>query len=185
MLLKNVIGISTCVLIFALGLLFLHRNDFKNSEIKNGPTIQSSQKDELPTAEIPSPLAESNKDPKNIKPKPVDGDNTISPTPIYGDYKDYSPQSILNESKNGKKVVLFFHAPWCPYCRAADEVFRDRVQDIPKNVVILKTDYDSNSELKKKYGVTYQHTFVQVDSTGLLITKWNGGDLDNLNKYLK
>jgi hypothetical protein len=49
----------------------------------------------------------------------------------------------------------------------------------------LKTDYDSNNELKKKYGVTYQHTFVQIDSNGNMITKWNGGDIDTLKQNLK
>jgi hypothetical protein len=48
-------------------------------------------------------------------------------------------------------------------------------------VTILKTDYDKETELKKKYGVTYQHTLVQVDKSGNMIKKWSGGGtLDNL-----
>jgi hypothetical protein len=35
-------------------------------------------------------------------------------------------------------------------------------------------DYDNSDELKKKYGVTYQHTLVQVDKDGNLIKKWSG-----------
>ena len=30
------------------------------------------------------------------------------------------------------------------------------------------------ADLKKKYGVVYQHTFVQVDKDGNLIKKWSG-----------
>jgi hypothetical protein len=41
-------------------------------------------------------------------------------------------------------------------------------------VSILKVDYDKETELKKKYGVTYQHTLVQVDKDGNLIKKWSG-----------
>lgn len=102
-----------------------------------------------------------------------------------GEYLDYSPETLKTELAEGHKVVLFFHAPWCPYCKAADAAFKARLDQIPANVVILKTDYDSNTALKQKYGVTYQHTFVQVDKDGNMITKWSGGDIDNLRKYLK
>ncbi len=40
----------------------------------------------------------------------------------------------------------------------------------------VKTDYDTERELKKKYGVTYQHTFVQVDAQGNQIKKWGGSN---------
>jgi hypothetical protein len=48
------------------------------------------------------------------------------------------------------------------------------MQSIPAGITILKTDYDSETELKKKYGVTTQHTLVQVDKDGNLIKKWSG-----------
>ncbi len=46
---------------------------------------------------------------------------------------------------------------------------------IPSTLTILKANYDSEKELKKKYGVTSQHTFVQVDTNGIMIKKWSGG----------
>ena len=81
-----------------------------------------------------------------------------------GSYKDYSIATVEAEQKAGNKVVLFFHAPWCPFCKAANTEFMSRANEIPSGVTVLKTDYDSNSELKQKYGVTYQHTFVQIDN---------------------
>lgn len=102
-----------------------------------------------------------------------------------GAYKDYSEATVMAEQAAGNKVVLFFHAPWCPFCKAADAEFKARLGEIPAGVTVLKTDYDSNTELKQKYGVTYQHTFVQVDNNLNQVSKWNGGDLDNLKKYLK
>jgi len=39
---------------------------------------------------------------------------------------------------------------------------------------LLKVDYDKSTDLKRKYGVTYQHTFVQVDKGGHLLKKWSG-----------
>ncbi len=85
-------------------------------------------------------------------------------------YTEYSQNHIgMHE-----KTVLFFHAPWCPSCKAADIGIKK--WDIPKNLAILKVDYDSSDELKQKYGVTYQHTFVQVDAEGNMIKKWAGGN---------
>ena len=110
---------------------------------------------------------------------------TTSPITTHGNYKDYSSDTVTTEQKAGNKVVLFFHAPWCPFCRAADEAFRSKINQIPAGVTVLKTDYDSNTALKQKYGVTYQHTFVQIDQNGNQLTKWNGGDIDNLLKYIK
>lgn len=102
-----------------------------------------------------------------------------------GAYKDYSSQTLQAEQAKGSKVVLFFHAPWCPFCKAADKAFLEKISQIPTGVTVLKTDYDSEKELKQKYAITYQHTFVQIDSAGNQVSKWSGGDVDNLVKYLK
>src|SRR3990167_6169147 len=110
--------------------------------------------------------------------------------------EDKSDESIMKDDKMmddsdtmmqkaGYKVVLFFHAPWCPFCKAANAEFISRANEIPAGVTVLKTNYDSNTELKQKYGVTYQHTFVQIDNNENQVSKWNGGDIDNLKKYLK
>ncbi|MBU2235862.1 thioredoxin family protein, partial [Patescibacteria group bacterium] len=95
-----------------------------------------------------------------------------------GKYIDYSTSTYAAES--GKKRVIFFHAGWCPTCKVAEDAFKDRADEIPENVVILKTDYDTEKDLKEKYDITYQHTFVQVDNNGNEIVKWNGGDIDLL-----
>ncbi len=102
-----------------------------------------------------------------------------------GSYKDYSPETMTLEQKAGQKVVLYFHAPWCPFCKAADADFKTHTDKIPAGVTVLKTDYDSNGELKKKYGVTYQHTFVQIDASGNEVTKWISGDTELLAKNIK
>jgi thiol-disulfide isomerase/thioredoxin len=62
--------------------------------------------------------------------------------------------------------VLFFHAPWCPTCRAAEKDVLARTADLPAGLVIVKVDYDGATELKQRYGVTRQSTFVQVDGEG-------------------
>lgn len=90
-----------------------------------------------------------------------------------GSYELYSAEKIA--LANSGDVVLFFKAGWCPTCRAVDADIKANMSAITGNLTILEVDYDNSSALKKKYGVTRQHTFVQVDGNGELIKKWTGG----------
>lgn len=90
-----------------------------------------------------------------------------------GSYEEYS-ESKLTMAESGD-VVLFFKADWCPSCRTLDSDINESLDDIPAGVTILDTDYDEYTDLKKKYGVTTQHTFVQVDADGNEIAQWSGG----------
>jgi thiol-disulfide isomerase/thioredoxin len=108
-----------------------------------------------------------------------------SPTSLSPNYIEHTPSAVADAASQGKKVVLFFYAPWCPFCKAAQEDIVKRITEIPENIVIIRTDYDSSTDLKKKYGITYQHTFVQVDGEGNQITIWNGGDLDEIIKNVR
>lgn len=107
------------------------------------------------------------------------------PATRAGSYADYSTDATTKASSGGGKVVLFFHADWCPFCVQADKQFKARTNEIPAGVTVLKTNYDTETALKKKYVVTYQHTFVQIDANGNQVSKWNGGDVESLKKYLK
>jgi len=96
-----------------------------------------------------------------------------------GSYESYSAGKVAMAATG--KAVLFFHASWCPSCKALNGDIEKNLSAIPAGVTILKTDYDKETELKKKYGVTHQHTLVQVDKDGKLIKKWSGGSkLENL-----
>lgn len=97
-----------------------------------------------------------------------------------GTYEEYSPEKL--SMANDGDLVLFFKASWCPTCRALDSSIKSEISMIPEGLTILYVDYDQNSELKKKYGVTTQHTLVQVDANGNLIKKWSGGN--DLNSIL-
>lgn len=89
-----------------------------------------------------------------------------------GSYEPYSSEKLARAEEGD--VVLFFRAGWCPTCRAADADIRAHASDIPAGLTILDVNYDTATALKQKYGVTYQHTFVQVDSAGNQIAKWSG-----------
>ncbi len=89
-----------------------------------------------------------------------------------GSYEAYASEKLAKA--NSGDVVLFFRASWCPTCKALDADIRAHLSAIPANLTILDVDYDNSSALKQKYGVTYQHTFVQVKADGTLIKKWSG-----------
>lgn len=95
-----------------------------------------------------------------------------------GQYIDYSPAAFA--AAQGKKRVYFFYAKWCPTCKAANQDLTVNGSMIPADVVLFKTDYDTETELKKKFAITYQHTFVLVDDSGEEIKKWNGGGVEEL-----
>ena len=90
-----------------------------------------------------------------------------------GSYEAYAPEKVMLASAT-HDVVLFFRASWCPTCRAVDADIKANLSKIPGSLAILDVNYDNSTALKQKYGVTYQHTFVQVDKDGNLIKKWSG-----------
>lgn len=104
-------------------------------------------------------------------------------------YVDYS-KSVLDESSKNIRV-LFFYANWCPTCRPADENFKENLSKIPEDLTLIRVNYNDSDtdqeekDLARKYNVTYQHTFVQIDSTGKEIKKWNGGQIDELLAKIK
>lgn len=124
-----------------------------------------------------SPLSESTT--QNKANEEIANTQTPNNTEVNGSrYINYS-QSAFDEA-NDKKRVYFFHATWCPTCKAANREFTDNPDKIPTDVILFKTDYDNEKELKKRYGITYQHTFVYVNEDGNEIKKWNGGAIDDL-----
>lgn len=114
-----------------------------------------------------------------------DSDTMMQEDKMLLNYIDYSSTTLAKASENNGKPVLFFKASWCPTCQAADKAFLGNLDKIPAGVTVLKVDYDTEKDLKAKYGITYQHTFVQVDANGNELAKWNGGDIENLITNLK
>ena len=98
----------------------------------------------------------------------ADGSTDSCETP--GRYADYSAEAAADVCYTD--TILFFHAPWCPECRGFEKAIESGT--VPDGAQILKVDYDSATDLRKKYEVTIQSTFVRVDATGKRIKLWSG-----------
>ena len=99
--------------------------------------------------------------------------DTSGDVSFAGTYEAYD-ETKLALAADGS-VVLFFRADWCPSCRALDRDIKENMTDIPAGVVILDVDYDKATALRQQYGVTTQHTLVQVDENGAELQQWSGG----------
>ena len=99
-----------------------------------------------------------------------------------GQYLEYSESRL--ESAKEEFIVLFFHANWCPTCKAFEEKVLS--EEIPENIKILKVDFDTNTELRKKYNILTQTSFVLVDNDGNLLKRWVWGqDIDDVVEQLQ
>src|SRR3989338_5398269 len=87
--------------------------------------------------------------------------------------------------KDGKTKVFFFHASWCPECKEADATLQSWFPSKDFTRSVYKIDYDTAKELKAKYGVIYQHTFVVVDGQGTKVSLTQGPTDEQLKALLK
>ena len=108
------------------------------------------------SAASPSPTADAPE-----SPAPTDA----AEAPVGGAYVEYTDGAI--QATAGPKV-LFFHASWCPQCRALDEQLV--AQGAPDGLTVFKVDYDTRTDLRQHYGVTLQTTVVFVDDDGAMIS---------------
>lgn len=104
-------------------------------------------------------------------------------------YVAYSKAALENAA--GNRRVLFFYANWCPTCKPADADFIANANRIPSDVTLIRVNYNDTDtdqeekDLAQQYGITYQHTFVQIDAQGKVVAKWNGGQTNELLANIK
>ncbi len=103
---------------------------------------------------------------------------TVTPTTDAstnkGVYIDYATYSAAPADYAGTNTVLFFSATWCPTCQITEKDIAANMDALPDNLTLVHVDYDSAGDLRKRYEIRVQHTFVQVDSSGTAIKSWTG-----------
>ena len=96
----------------------------------------------------------------------VNAEDDAAQTATAGSYVDFTDDIVA--STVGTKV-LFFHASWCPKCRALEKEITAGPN--PAGLTIIKVDYDNSTALRQRYGVTLQTTIVYVDDDGSELSK--------------
>ncbi len=86
---------------------------------------------------------------------------------VPGYFGSYNPEKLNQYEKN----VLFFAAEWCPSFHALEKIIKEKEAFIPPNISIMKVDFE-DQELKEKYKVVKQQTFIFVDENGKEIKRW-------------
>src|SRR3989338_2996280 len=161
---------AVIILLGGIGWFAVSQNGVEDSMIKDEET---TEKTDDAMMEKPSDADAMMKDESAVADK---GDTMAS----KGSYEVYSPEKLALAASGD--VLLFFHAAWCPICRGIESEIKADMSTIPDGVHILKVDYDTAIALRQKYGVTVQHTFVQVDVSGNAVQKFS--DASNLSQVL-
>jgi thiol-disulfide isomerase/thioredoxin len=114
-----------------------------------------------------------------------EGDSTAADTANNSGYITLANYDQNQGAYADVKKVYFFHASWCSICQGIEKEIIADVSRIPDGVVLIKTDFDTAIDLRKKYGVTYQYTFVQIDNNGNEIAQWSATSLDKAINGIK
>ena len=86
-----------------------------------------------------------------------------------GIYTDYSTNLIWSN----EDVLLFFHADWCSTCEQARKSFAETW--IPAGLTILEVNYDTEDELRRRYNILTQTSYVYINDQWESIKRRVGG----------
>lgn len=135
------------------------------SAAASAPTSEAAPTDApLPAAEPDDSVASED------TADPVDAEAPVGP----GSYIALADYEADQAAYADTDVVLFFNAEWCSTCKIARDNIQSDLAAIPSGLTIVVVDFDTANELRQQYGVTVQHTFVQVDADGNELAKWSG-----------
>lgn len=174
---KNIGILAGIIVIAGIGFIALSGETVKDTSLES----TSNQPELTKSADVETEMLNETSMTEDTSVPPTEA--SILPAPeeaaeAIGSFETYSAEKVATATGD---VVIFFHATWCPSCRVLVSDIEKNASSIPAGTTILKADYDKETELKKKYGVTTQHTLVQIDTDGNLIKKWSGGSkLTNL-----
>jgi thioredoxin 1 len=98
-------------------------------------------------------------------------------------FKPFTNEAFAAATAEGKTTLVFFHAPWCPVCKAQEPKVLAHLNNDAKDVVAFKVDYDTNKALRQEMNVTKQSTLILYRGTkelGRLSYKSDDASIDEL-----
>ena len=174
---KIAVPIVIVLVVLGLGYFLVRSNPSttSNEQLSNAQTPEVTKTAEPIVQDQPIKVdKDSDFSDKPVKVPPQPGEE------IAPHYKVYSADALKAELEAQKNVLLFFHADWCPTCRAAERDILSNNHQLPENLSILKVDFDTQKDLKAQHNIVSQHTFVLLDANGDEVTKWGGGGVETI-----
>lgn len=103
-----------------------------------------------------------------------------------GEIIPYSKDGFVKSQKSGEKIVLQYHASWCPVCKKQRNALNSLTNDPEfKNVKFIAADYDTEKDLKKKYGVKGQSTVILFQGASELERSQGVTDESELKNFIQ
>lgn len=145
--------------------------DSESTQLESQANSESMEKEEGSIAQDEESTQEEKMSADENSSKPAASEDSDQTVGFYIPLATYE----ADKSKYAKnRIILFFNASWCSTCKVARDNFEASKAEIPGDMTIVIVDYDNSETLRAKYGVTLQHTFVQVDANGQQLAKWSG-----------
>lgn len=91
--------------------------------------------------------------------------------PYYISYTEAQAGAARTE---GRAVVYYFWASWCPICQAEEPKIKSWIENSGLPVAGFRVNYDTETALKAKYKIPYQHTTVFLNTEGEEVERFNG-----------
>lgn len=138
--------------------------------------VTTSPTNNLPTTP-PAPPAETSAETPANAPTPQAGN---PPAPVdRSTYLAYTPEGF-NTVFGKQPVVLYFWASWCPICRAEEPKIQALIERSELAVTGFRVNFDTESAMKERYRVPYQHTTIILNSKGEEATRFTGPVSDDV-----
>jgi thioredoxin 1 len=80
-------------------------------------------------------------------------------------FKPFTKEAFNAAAAAGKTTLVFFHAPWCPVCKAQEPKIQAHLDGDAKQVVPFIVDYDTNKALRQEMHVSKQSTLILYQGT--------------------
>jgi len=99
--------------------------------------------------------------------------------------KPFSAAALAEAEKANQPVALQFHADWCPTCRTQDKVIQGLMTEKGLALTILKVNYDTERDLKRRFRVNTQSTLIVLRGQKETARSVNDTTVDGIRGSLK
>ncbi|CAJ0794248.1 MAG: thioredoxin family protein [Ralstonia sp.] len=97
----------------------------------------------------------------------------------------YSASTLAAAQQADKPVAVHFRADWCPTCRAQDKALQELRKEPGLDLTVLEANYDTEKELKRKFGVQAQSTLVVLHGRKEVTRLVGDTSTDGIRRALK